>query len=175
MRERGTPFKGVLFAGLMLTGEGPKLIEYNCRFGDPEAQVLLPRLEADLIELMLACARGALPDRPLGFSSRVALTVVLAARNYPSTPMTGTEIKGVERAAALKDVIVTHAGTKLESGRLLAAGGRVLNVTALADSVGAAQALAYKGVDAIDWPGGFCRRDIGWREVAREAQRSGET
>jgi phosphoribosylamine--glycine ligase len=169
MRDLGAPYKGVLYAGLMLTKDGPKLIEYNNRFGDPEAQVILPRLEEDLLELMLAAARGALPERELRFSKRCALTVVLAAKNYPGTPLTGSEIRHVERAASLPGVIVTHAGTRLEGGRLLAAGGRVLNVTALADSVTEAQKLAYAAVDVIDWPGGFCRRDIGWREVAREA------
>jgi len=168
MREMGAPYKGALYAGLMLTKDGPKLIEYNCRFGDPEAQVILPRLEDDLLELMLAAARGALPEARPRFSPQAALTVVLAAQNYPGTPVTGSEIRGLERAEAVPGVIVTHAGTREEAGRLLAAGGRVLNVTALASSVTKAQALAYIAVDAIDWPGGFCRRDIGWREVARE-------
>jgi phosphoribosylamine---glycine ligase len=168
MREMGAPYRGVLYAGLMLTGEGPKLIEYNARLGDPEAQVILPRLEDDLLELMLAAARGALPERAPRFSKRAALTVVLAAKNYPATPIVGTQIRDLERAEALESVIVTHAGTKLVDGKLLAAGGRVLNVTALADTVSLAQARAYAAVDLIDWPGGFCRRDIGWREVARE-------
>ncbi|TLG78732.1 phosphoribosylamine--glycine ligase [Methylocystis sp. B8] len=168
MRERGAPFKGALYAGLMLTRDGPKLIEYNCRFGDPEAQVILPRLEDDLLKLMLAAARGDLPqDRPR-FSPLTALTVVLAAKNYPGTPMTGSEIRKVESAAAVEGVTITHAGTREEGGKLLAAGGRVLNVTALGESVAEAQARAYAAVDLIDWPGGFCRRDIGWREVARE-------
>jgi phosphoribosylamine--glycine ligase len=168
MREMGAPYRGVLFAGLMLTAEGPKLIEYNARLGDPEAQVILPRLEDDLLELMLAAARGALPERAPRFSKRAALTVVLAAKNYPATPIVGTQIRDLERAEAAENVIVTHAGTKLVEGRLLAAGGRVLNVTALADTVSEAQARAYAAIDLIDWPGGFCRRDIGWREVARE-------
>jgi phosphoribosylamine---glycine ligase len=168
MRELGAPYRGVLYAGLMLTAEGPKLIEYNNRFGDPEAQVILPRLEDDLLELMIAAATGALSGRAPRFSPRCALTVVLAAKNYPATPITGTEIRGLERAEAMEDVIVTHAGTRVVEGKLQAAGGRVLNVTALADSVAEAQAKAYRAVDAIDWPGGFCRRDIGWREVARE-------
>jgi phosphoribosylamine--glycine ligase len=168
MREKGAPFKGVLYAGLMLTAEGPKLIEYNNRFGDPEAQVILPRLEDDFLVLMLAAARGALPEARPRFSDRMALTVVLAAKGYPGTPMTGSEIKGVEKAEAMADVVVTHAGTRQDGARLLAAGGRVLNVTALGGSVAEAQGRAYAAVDAIDWPGGFCRRDIGWREVARE-------
>ncbi len=167
----GAPYKGVLYAGLMLTPEGPKLIEYNCRFGDPEAQVILPRLEEDLLELLLAAATGRLPERALRFSPQAALTVVLAAKNYPATPIVGTQIRGVERAEAQPNVIVTHAGTRKEDSRLLAAGGRVLNVTALAECVSAAQAAAYAAVDLIDWPGGFCRRDIGWREVAREREK----
>jgi phosphoribosylamine--glycine ligase len=170
MRELGSPFKGVLYAGLMLTKAGPQLIEYNNRFGDPEAQVILPRLEDDLLELMLEAANGALPQRPVRFSKRKALTVVLAAKNYPGAPLTGTEIRHIERAAEIPDVIVTHAGTRAEGGRILAAGGRTLNITALADRVTEAQRLAYEAVDAIDWPGGFCRRDIGWREVERERQ-----
>jgi phosphoribosylamine--glycine ligase len=162
MREMGAPYRGVLYAGLMLTRDGPKLIEYNARFGDPEAQVILPRLEDDLLDLLLAAARGKLPERAPRFSPRAALTVVLAARNYPGPPITGTEIRGLARASGMAGVIVTHAGTRIEGARLLAAGGRVLNVTALGDSVTQAQALAYAGANAIDWPGGFVRRDIGW-------------
>ena len=172
MRDKGAPFKGVLYAGLMLTQEGPKLIEYNCRFGDPEAQVILPRLEGDLLELMLDAARGELPQQRPRFSPLAALTVVLAAKNYPGTPMTGSEIRNLESAEAVEAVTITHAGTREEGGRLLAAGGRVLNVTAMAESVAEAQARAYTAVDLIDWPGGFCRRDIGWREVARERKAS---
>ncbi len=168
MSAMGAPYRGVLYAGLMLTREGPKLIEYNCRFGDPEAQVILPRLEDDLLELMLASAQGRLADVAPRFSPRAALTVVLAAKNYPAAPLTGSRIEGVARAQELSDVIVTHAGTRMADGHLLAAGGRVLNVTALAPDVTAAQTLAYAAVDRIDWPGGFCRRDIGWREVLRE-------
>ena len=170
MRAMGAPYRGVLYAGLMLTAQGPKLIEYNCRFGDPEAQAILPRLNDDLAELMLACARGRLPQRAPRFAKRAALTVVLASKNYPAAPATGSEIFGVERAEALADVIVTNAGAREERGRLIAAGGRVLNVTALGEDVTRAQARAYAAVDLIDWPGGFCRRDIGWREVAREAR-----
>ena len=152
----------------MLTKQGPQLIEYNCRFGDPEAQVILPRLEDDLLELMLASAKGALTDHPPRFSPRVALTVVLAAEGYPASPRRGTEIEGLQEAEALPDVIVTHAGTRLDGARLLSAGGRVLNVTALADTVTEARARAYEAVDRIRWPEGFCRRDIGWQEIARE-------
>jgi phosphoribosylamine---glycine ligase len=173
MRDKGAPFTGVLYAGLMLTADGPKLIEYNNRFGDPEAQVILPRLEDDLLAIMLAAARGALSEVRPRFSERVALTVVLAAKGYPGTPLTGSEIRDVAAAEAINDVIVTQAGTRADGERLLAAGGRVLNVTAIADSVAEAQAKAYAAVDAIQWPGGFCRRDIGWREVAREKGRVG--
>jgi phosphoribosylamine--glycine ligase len=169
MREMGAPFKGALFVGLMLTAEGPKLIEFNVRFGDPEAQAILPRLEDDLLALMYSAAAGALPERAIRFSPRAALTIVLAAENYPGTPVTGTEIRHLERARAIPDVIVTHAGTRRDGARLIANGGRVLNVTALGDTVSEAQKRAYRAVDAIDWPGGFCRRDIGWRAVAREA------
>lgn len=171
MREMGCPFKGALFLGLMLAPDGPKLIEFNVRFGDPEAQAILPRLADDLLQLMLAAAAGDLPRRPIRFSPRAALTVVLAARNYPGAPLTGSEIRHLERASAIEGVIVTHAGTRREGQRLLASGGRVLNVTAVADGVAKAQRLAYRGVDAIDWPGGFCRHDIGWRAVAREAEK----
>jgi len=168
MAEKGAPYKGVLYAGLMLTRDGPKLIEYNCRFGDPETQVVLPRLKDDLLDLMLACAKGALPEQPPRFSQRVALTVVLAAKGYPGTPLQDTVIRGVERVSALEGVVVTHAGTRMDGDNLRAAGGRVLNVTALAETVGAAQKRAYEAVDLIDWPEGFCRRDIGAREIARE-------
>lgn len=175
MRAKGAPFKGVLYAGLMLTKDGPKLIEYNCRFGDPEAQVILPRLEDDLLELMLAASRGELPRERPRFSPLAALTVVLAAKNYPGTPIVGSEIRNLERAEAVEGVTITHAGTREQGGRLLAAGGRVLNVTALGESVAEAKARAYAAVDLIDWPGGFCRRDIGWREVAREAKGRGSS
>ncbi len=165
MSVRGTPFKGVLFAGLMIGAKGPKLIEFNARFGDPETQVMLSRLDEDLLPLLLASARGELPAGPVKLSPQTALTVVYAAKGYPDSPERGSEIKGVERAAALPGVTVFHAGTKREGLRLLANGGRVLNVTAVGASVAQAQARAYAGVDAIDWPGGFCRRDIGWRAL----------
>jgi phosphoribosylamine--glycine ligase len=170
MRAMGAPYRGALYAGLMLTKEGPKLIEYNCRFGDPEAQVILPRLEEDLLALMEAAAEGALPPRAPRFSPSAALTVVLAARGYPGTPKTGTAIEGVEDAEAISQVVVTHAGTRREGNRLVSAGGRVLNVTALAETVTQAREIAYRAVDRIRWPEGFCRRDIGWREISREAE-----
>ena len=167
LADRGTPYSGILYAGLMLTAEGPKLIEYNVRFGDPECQVLMMRLESDLLELMYCTARGRLAeaDPPL-FADGTALTVVMAATGYPATPEKGGAIDGLEAAAAA-GAKVFHAGTSLEGGRLVAAGGRVLNVTALGKGVAAARETAYAGVDAIDFPSGFCRRDIGWRELER--------
>ena len=166
MREEGHPYQGVLFAGLMLTADGPKLIEYNARFGDPECQVLMMRLESDLVPVMLACAKGALAGVEVAFRDQTALTVVMAAKGYPGTPEKGGAIDlGEAEAAGVK---VFHAGTALKDGALVANGGRVLNVTAMASSVTEAQQRAYQAVDAVSFPSGFCRRDIGWREVARE-------
>ncbi|MEI9914837.1 MAG: phosphoribosylamine--glycine ligase [Methylovirgula sp.] len=165
MAQMGTPFVGVLFAGLMLTNDGPKLIEFNVRFGDPETQAILPRLQGDLLALMLACAEGRLIRQSFSLSAQHALTVVLAANGYPGTPKKGTEIRGLDKAAALPGVVITQAGTKREGAHLLADGGRVLNVTGLGATLAEAQARAYAAVDAIDWPGGFCRRDIGWRAL----------
>lgn len=164
----GTPFSGLLYAGLMLTDEGPKLVEYNVRFGDPECQVLMMRLESDLLALMVATAKGELAAAAAPvFSGEAALTVVMAASGYPGTPKKGGGIAGIDRAEG-KDTRVFHAGTALEDGKLVAAGGRVLNVTARGEDVAAAQREAYRAVDAIDFPTGFCRRDIGWREVERK-------
>ena len=167
MREEGMPYTGVLYAGLMLTKSGPQLIEYNVRFGDPECQVLMMRLESDLVELMLACAERRLGE--IGaprMSDDFALTVVMAAEGYPGTPKKGGRIDlGEAEANGTK---VFHAGTKLEDGQLVANGGRVLNVTASGSSATEAQKRAYEAVDAIDFEDGFCRRDIGQREVRRE-------
>ena len=164
-----TPYCGVLYAGLMLTVSGPKLIEYNARFGDPECQVLMMRLESDLLPLMLAVATGRLADIPAPhFSSAVALTVVMAANNYPGTPEIGGMINGIENAEAT-GAKVFQAGTKLTKGTLVAAGGRVLAVTAVGADVGSAHGRAYAALDTIDFPSGFCRRDIGAREIDREA------
>lgn len=169
MAADGMPFVGVLYAGLMLTAEGPKLIEYNVRFGDPECEVLMPRFDGDLVATLLACAEGRLAEAgPLRFSDRVALTVIMAATGYPGTPETGGAIGGIDAAEAA-GAIVFQAGTKMADGRLVASGGRVLAVTAEGPTVRWAQAAAYAAVDRIDFPTGFCRRDIGWREVAREA------
>jgi phosphoribosylamine--glycine ligase len=172
MKARGAPYRGVLFAGLMIGAKGPQLIEFNARFGDPETQVMLPRLEDDLLALMLACAKGKLPQAPVRLSPRTALTVVYAATGYPDSPLRGTEIRHLERAAAVPGVTVTHAGTQLDGDRLLANGGRVLNITAIGDSVAAAQAKAYEAIRLIEWEGGFYRQDIGWRAVEREKSRN---
>jgi phosphoribosylamine---glycine ligase len=168
MRARGAPFRGILFAGLMIGANGPKLIEYNVRFGDPEAEVVLTRLTSDLLDLLLGCARGRLPAEAPSFLDDVALTVVLAARGYPGAVVKGSEIRGVDGAAKLPGVTIHYAGVRREGKRLLADGGRVLAVTAAGGNVAQAQARAYAAVDAIDWPEGFCRRDIGWRAIARE-------
>jgi phosphoribosylamine---glycine ligase len=168
MRARGAPFRGVLFAGLMIGRDGPKLIEYNVRFGDPEAEVLLTRFQGDLLDYLLGCAQGQLPNTPPLFADNAALTVVFAARGYPASPMKGTEIRGLDRAAAMPGVTIHHAGTRRDGDRLLADGGRVLAVTALGRTTSEAQRNAYAAVGAIDWPEGFYRRDIGWRAIARE-------
>ncbi|RSV42280.1 phosphoribosylamine--glycine ligase [Sphingomonas sp. ABOLE] len=167
LAAEGIPYSGVLYAGLMLTKHGPKLIEYNARFGDPECQVLMLRLEDDLLDLLLATARGELAGRPSPrFRPDTALTVVMAARGYPGTPETGGTIEGIEAAEA-GGAQVFHAGTRRQGDSLVASGGRVLNVTAIGPDIATAQAAAYRGVAAIDFPTGFCRRDIGWRELAR--------
>jgi len=168
MAKRGAPFHGVLFAGLMITADGPKLIEYNVRFGDPETQVLMLRLKSDLLPALLACADGVLDRFDLRWSDEAALTVVMAANGYPGPPEVGSEIKGLDAAGAVEGVEIFHAGTRREGNRLLAHGGRVLNVSALGATVAEAQARAYGAAARIDWPGGFYRRDIGWRAVARE-------
>ena len=168
MAQRGTPFRGVLYAGLMLTAEGPKLIEYNVRFGDPEAQVLMPRLESDLLDLMLASSEGRLARVSPRWSDRAALTVVMAAKGYPGAYSRGGAVVGIESAEAMRDVAVFQAGTALRDGRLVANGGRVLDVTALGNTLAEAQAEAYAAVARIDFADGFCRRDIGDRAVARE-------
>jgi phosphoribosylamine--glycine ligase len=162
------PYSGVLYAGLKLTDEGPKLIEYNARFGDPECQVLMSRFDGDLAALLLAVAEGRLAEEgAVQLADRVALTVVMAAKGYPGTPDKGGAIRRIDRAEA-DGARVFHAGTAEKDGALVASGGRVLNVTATGATVAQAQAAAYAAVDAIDFPTGFCRRDIGWREVERE-------
>ena len=168
MAAAGRPYKGVLYAGLMITAEGPQLIEYNARFGDPECQVLVMRLMSDLLPALIATSDGVLKSFDLRWYPEPAITVVLAAQGYPGPYGKGSEIKGLEDLDE-EDLMVFHAGTRrAEDGRLLAAGGRVLNVTALGKTVAEAQARAYAAIDRIDWPEGFCRRDIAWRAVARE-------
>jgi phosphoribosylamine--glycine ligase len=169
MARRGTPFTGILFAGLMIGDDGPKLIEYNVRFGDPEAQVLMMRLDSDLLPALLATCDGRLADVRLAWREEVALTVVMAANGYPGTPRRATVINGLDAAAALDGIEIFHAGTARDGDNLIANGGRVLNVTALGPTVSAAQTRAYEAVSLIDWPEGFCRRDIGWRAIEREA------
>jgi phosphoribosylamine--glycine ligase len=168
MAARGAPFKGVLFAGLMITADGPKLIEYNVRFGDPETQVLMMRMQSDVLALMVACADGTLDQMDVDWRDDAALTLVMAANGYPGTPQTGTEIKGIDAAATVEGVQVFHAGTRRDGDRVLATGGRVLNITALGSTVADAQTRAYAAAKRIDWPGGFYRHDIGWRAIARE-------
>ncbi|HWK46462.1 MAG TPA: phosphoribosylamine--glycine ligase [Stellaceae bacterium] len=167
MAAEGNPFRGVLFAGLMLTSTGPQLIEFNVRFGDPECEVLMRRLRSDLLPALLATRDGVLDRLTLRWADDTALCVILAAEGYPGTPRRGTEIHGLDAAATVPGVEVFHAATRAEGGRILADGGRVLAVTSLGRSIAEAQTTAYEAVDRIDWPEGFCRRDIGWREIAR--------
>jgi phosphoribosylamine---glycine ligase len=170
MSERGSPFRGVLFAGLMINVHGPKVIEFNVRFGDPEAEVVLPRLKDDLLPLLLACANGTLRSDVPRFYSDAALAVVMAARGYPGEPVRGSRIRGIEDAEAAPGVVVFHGGTREVDGAIFADGGRVLAITALGTDIAEAQRRAYEAVDRIKWPEGFCRRDIGWRGVARESK-----
>jgi phosphoribosylamine---glycine ligase len=170
MKRMGAPYKGVLYAGLMITAEGPKLIEYNVRFGDPECQVLMLRLKSDLVPALVAARDGMLKSFDLRWHDDAALTVVMAARGYPGSYRRGSVIEGLDAAAGVDGVEIFHAGTRQVGGRLLANGGRVLNVSALGRTVGEAQARAYAAVDRIRWPDGFCRRDIGWQAVKREKE-----
>jgi phosphoribosylamine--glycine ligase len=168
MKAMGAPYKGALFAGLMITREGPKLIEYNARFGDPETQVLMVRLMSDLVPALAASCDGQLKSFDLRWYPDAALTVVMAAKGYPGEYARGSLIEGLDRAAQVEGVEIFHAGTKAEGGQILANGGRVLNVTGRGWTVSEAQARAYAAVDRIHWPEGFCRRDIGWQAVKRE-------
>jgi phosphoribosylamine---glycine ligase len=171
LAAEGSPYSGILYAGLMLTRKGPKLIEYNARFGDPECQVLMMRLESDLLDLLCAVARGKLGDHPSpAFSDEAALTVVMAAEGYPGTPAAGGTIGGLDKAAG-KDVMIFQAGTAAEGEKLVAAGGRVLNVTARGAGVAEARRKAYAATKKVDFPTGFYRRDIGWRELERAKPR----
>jgi phosphoribosylamine--glycine ligase len=165
----GTPFSGVLYAGLMLTADGPKLIEYNVRFGDPECEAIMPLIEGDFAELLHAVATGRLAEiEPPRLSPKHAMTVIVAAQGYPGTPAAGGSIRALEAAEQVEGVTVFHAGTARDGDGLIAKGGRVLAVTAVAESFANARARAYRGVDQIDFADGFCRRDIGWRELERE-------
>src|SRR5438876_11261697 len=168
MKAMGTPYKGVLYAGLMITAEGPKLIEYNVRFGDPECQVLMLRLMSDLLPALFASCDGMLKNFDLRWYPDAALTVVMAAKGYPGATVKGSLIEGLEAAAEVEGVEIFHAGTKAEGGKIVANGGRVLNVCAHGTTVAEAQARAYAAVDRIRWPDGFCRRDIGYRAAERE-------
>ncbi|MFY9761934.1 MAG: phosphoribosylamine--glycine ligase [Xanthobacteraceae bacterium] len=170
MKAMGTPYKGVLYAGLMMTGEGPKLIEYNARFGDPETQALMLRLMSDLVPALLASRDGMLKNFDLRWYAEPALTVVMAAKGYPGPYERGTVIEGLDDAAAVEGVEIFHAGTRAEDGKILANGGRVLDVSALGKTVSEARSRAYEAVSRIRWPEGFCRHDIGWRAVEREAK-----
>ena len=166
LAARGTPYQGVLYAGLMLTESGPRLVEYNARFGDPETQVMMMRMESDLLPLLYATATGTLLGHDVQWKDQYALTVIMATKGYPGDYAKGSEIRGVDGLGDAT-IEVFHAGTRRDGKRLLAAGGRVLNVTALGATVQEAQQRAYASVDKVDWPEGFCRRDIGWRELAR--------
>jgi phosphoribosylamine--glycine ligase len=168
MKAKGMPYKGVLFAGLMMTSEGPKLIEYNVRFGDPETQVLMVRLMSDLVPALMAAVDGELHHFDLRWYPQSALTVVMAANGYPGDYAKGSVIAGLDEAGHVEGVEIFHAGTRSDGARVLANGGRVLNVTAMGENVGQAQRRAYQAVDKIQWPDGFCRRDIGWQAIKRE-------
>jgi phosphoribosylamine--glycine ligase len=167
MAAEGRPYKGVLFAGLMITKNGPKTLEFNVRFGDPECQTLMTRLTTDIVDALKATVDGTLDRVKLGWREGASLVVVMASNGYPGSYKKGTEIRGLDRASKKTDVTVFHAGTKSDGARILSDGGRVLGVAATGATVAEAQARAYAGVDAIDWPDGFCRRDIGWRAINR--------
>jgi phosphoribosylamine--glycine ligase len=167
LKAEGRPYRGVLYAGIMVTDEGPKILEFNARFGDPECQPLLLRLKSDLLEALFACAQDRLREIKLEWYDDAALVVVLANRGYPGHFAPGSQIRGLSEASAIDGVVIFHAATALENGHVIATGGRVLGITARAATVKAAQDLAYRAVERIDWPEGFCRRDIGWRAIAR--------
>ena len=167
MASEGTPYKGVLYAGLMITEDGPQLMEYNARFGDPECQALMVSLKSDILDALIACAEGSLKDIKLAWHDSTALTVVMATTGYPGRYESGSEIKGLAAADSVEGVVVFHAGTRLEDGKVVADGGRVLGVTASASTVAEAKKRAYTAVDLIDWPEGFYRSDIGWRVTDR--------
>ena len=167
MQDLNAPYRGVLFAGLMITKTGPKLIEFNARFGDPETQVLMARLKSDIVTILLAAAQGDISGVNIEISDTAALCVVMAANGYPGDYNKGTVIENIANAEKIAGINIFHAGTRLDNkGQLLANGGRVLAVTATGKTVLEAQTNAYKAVDTIKWPDGFCRRDIGWRAIS---------
>jgi len=168
MISEGRPYTGVLFAGLMITEDGPKVLEYNVRFGDPECQVLMARLDSDVVDVFSAVACGQLNNIKLSWLKQAALVVVMASKGYPGPFEKGTKIRNLSQVDAIDDVTVFHSGTKSLDNQLVANGGRVLGVTALGNTIQEAQSKAYKAVDKIDWPDGFCRRDIGWRAITKE-------
>jgi phosphoribosylamine---glycine ligase len=168
MKAMGAPYKGVLYAGIMLTDKGPKLVEYNARFGDPECQVLMLRMMSDVVPALLACAEGQLHHMSLRWYDDTAITVIMATKGYPGDYAKGSRIEGLDEAAKVEGVEIFHAGTKLIDGHIAAYGGRVLNVCAVAKNVSEARDRAYAAIGKIRWPEGFCRSDIGWREVERE-------
>jgi phosphoribosylamine--glycine ligase len=172
MKQMGMPYRGVLYLGVMITADGPKLYEYNARFGDPECQVLMLRLKSDLVPALIAARDGMLKSFDLRWHDAAALTVVMAAKGYPGAYQKGSLIEGLDEAAQIEGVEIFHAGTAADDGRVRANGGRVLNVSALGKTVGEAQARAYAAIDRIRWPDGFCRRDIGWRAVQREKEKT---
>jgi len=169
LKAERMPYKGVLYAGLMIGKSGPRLVEYNCRFGDPECQVLMMRLKSDIVPALIACADGGLRHFDLRWSDETALTVIMATKGYPDSYPRGSEIRGLGAAAKIPGVQIFHAGTKRDGDRILANGGRVLNVTAMARTVQEARERAYRAVDLIDWPEGYCRRDIAWRAVGSQS------
>jgi phosphoribosylamine--glycine ligase len=168
LKAMGSPYKGVLYAGVMITKDGPKLVEYNARFGDPECQVLMLRMMSDILPALIACADGELKHFSLRWFDDAALTVIMAAKGYPGEYGKGSRIGGLDEAEKLEGIEIFHAGTVLKDGHILANGGRVLNVCATGKTVTEAQRRAYAAVDKIDWPEGFYRRDIGWQAVERE-------
>jgi phosphoribosylamine--glycine ligase len=169
MARRGMPYRGVLYAGLMIEDGRPRLVEFNVRFGDPEAQVLMARLGSDLLPVLRAAAEGDLSGAEVAWLDAAAITVVMAAEGYPGPYEKGREIGGLEAAAAVEGVEIFHAGTRRDGDRILTHGGRVLTVTATASTLAEARSRAYEAVEKIDWPGAMVRRDIGWRALPRKA------
>jgi len=173
MRKRGVPYRGVLYAGLMITKRGPRVVEFNCRFGDPETQAVAPRVKSDLVELMEACMDGRLPEGPLDVDPHPAVCVVVVSGGYPGDYEKGKEIRGLDAVAAEEGVVAFHAGTREDNGRMLTSGGRVLGLTAMGPTVREAVASAYRVLERISFDGMYYRRDIAHRALAREATKAG--